>query len=68
MYMNYDMMIANMEAERNKANDDLQYYRRFTAPMHNGFTRKQMIRQLTNRKRMLDARIRRLIEQRETSK
>ena len=52
MYMNYDVMIANMEAERNKANDDLQYYRRFTAPMHNGFTRKQMIRQLTNRKRM----------------
>ncbi|WP_233610724.1 hypothetical protein [Leuconostoc sp. S51] len=52
-----------MEAESNKANDDLQYYRRFTSPMHNGFTRKQMIRQLTNRKRMLDARIRRLIEQ-----
>lgn len=63
MYMNYDVMIANMEAERNKANDDLQYYRRFTSQMHNGFTRKQMIRQLTNRKRMLDARIRRLIEQ-----
>lgn len=63
MYMNYDVMIANMEAERNKANDDLQYYRRFTSQMHNGFTRKQMIRQLTNRKRMLNARIRRLIEQ-----
>lgn len=63
MYMNYDVMIANMKAERDKANDDLQYYRRFTSQMHNGFTRKQMIRQLTNRKRMLDARIRRLIEQ-----
>lgn len=63
MEVDYDMMIANTRAERDKAATDLKHYRLFTAKVQNGHLRKQTIRELTNRKRRLDARVRRLIEQ-----
>jgi type I site-specific restriction endonuclease len=66
MNVDYDMMIANAKAERDKAADDLKHYRLYTAKQQNGHLRKQTIRKLTNYKRMLDARIRRLQEQTKT--
>lgn len=63
MHVNYDLMIEHAKGELEKSIRELRFYRIYTSKLETGFTRKENIRNLQNRKRMFEQRIRMLEEQ-----
>lgn len=66
MYVNYDLMIEHAKGELDRSIKELSFYRMYTSKLETGFTRKENIRNLQNRKRMFEQRVRMLEEQRGT--
>lgn len=64
MYVNYDLMIEHAKGELDISIKELRFYRMYTSKLETGFTRKENIRNLQNRKRMFEQRVRMLEEQR----
>ena len=64
MYVNYDLMIEHAKGELDRSIKELSFYRMYTSKLETGFTRKENIRNLQNRKRMFEQRVRMLEEQR----
>ncbi|MBE4727737.1 MAG: hypothetical protein ABS893_01790 [Aerococcus urinaeequi] len=63
MYVNYDLMIEHAKGELGRSIKELKFYQMYTSKLETGFTRKENIRNLQNRKRMFEQRVRMLEEQ-----